>query len=324
MEEELRNTVEATDQNAQYDACAKRILGNKQILAHIIKAAIPGFQDMKPSEIIPYIEGEPLIGNVRIEPGLTNPSMSEVISGMNTEDTDRSEGKIYFDVLFYLLEETGLSKVIINVEAQRKEDAGYPIINRGIYYGCRNISSQKGREFVHSNYGDIKKVYSIWVCFNLDQDCMNILHMENTAVIGNHEWKGDPQLMNVILIGLRKETADTEYTSTGNALHDLLKIVFSNYLTSEERIDLLEKREDFSTDTNLRKELDHMCNLSYGISEIAMEKGWTKGMEKGMELGRIQSIQKLLSKKIAKEDVKNMLDATDEEIATAEEMLHVK
>lgn len=152
MEEELRNTVEATDQNAQYDACAKRILGNKQILAHIIKAAIPGFQDMKPSEIIPYIEGEPLIGNVRIEPGLTNPSMSEVISGMNTEDTDRSEGKIYFDVLFYLLEETGLSKVIINVEAQRKEDAGYPIINRGIYYGCRNISSQKGREFVHSNY----------------------------------------------------------------------------------------------------------------------------------------------------------------------------
>ena len=267
---------------------------------------------MKPSEIIPYIEGEPLIGNVRIEPGLTNPSMSEVISGMNTEDTDRSEGKIYFDVLFYLLEETGLSKVIINVEAQRKEDAGYPIINRGIYYGCRNISSQKGREFVHSNYGDIKKVYSIWVCFNLDQDCMNILHME----IGNHEWKGDPQLMNVILIGLRKETADTEYTSTGNALHDLLKIVFSNYLTSEERIDLLEKREDFSADTNLRKELDYMCNLSYGISELAMEKG--------MELGRIQSIQKLLSKKISKEDVKSMLDATDEEIATAEEMLYVK
>lgn len=316
MEEELRNTVEATDQNAQYDACAKRILRNKQILAHIIKAAIPGFQDMKPSEIIPYIEGEPLIGNVRIEPGLTNPSMSEVISGMNTEDTDRSEEKIYFDVLFYLLEETGLSKVIINVEAQRKEDAGYPIINRGIYYGCRNISSQKGREFVHSNYGDIKKVYSIWVCFNLDQDCMNILHMENTAVIGNHEWKGDPQLMNVILIGLRKETADTEYTSTGNALHDLLKIVFSNYLTSEERIDLLEKREDFSADTNLRKELDYMCNLSYGISELAMEKG--------MELGRIQSIQKLLSKKISKEDVKSMLDATDEEIATAEEMLYVK
>ena len=151
MEEELRNTLEATDQNAQYDACAKRILGNKQILARIVKATIPGFQDMKPSEIIPYIEGEPLIGNIRIEPGLTNPSMTEAISGINTEDTDRSEGKIYFDVLFYLLEATGISKVIINAEAQRKEDSGYPIINRGIYYGCRNISSQKGREFVHSN-----------------------------------------------------------------------------------------------------------------------------------------------------------------------------
>ena len=276
MEEELRNTVEATDQNAQYDACAKRILGNKQILAHIIKAAIPGFQDMKPSEIIPYIEGEPLIGNVRMEPGLTNPSMTDVISGINTEDTEHSEGKIYFDVLFYLLEATGLSKVIINVEAQRKEDAGYPIINRGVYYGCRNISSQKGREFTHSNYGDIKKVYSIWVCFNLEQDCMNILHMENTAVIGNHKWDGDPQLMNVVLIGLQKETADTKYLPTGNDLHDLLKIVFSNYLTVTERINFLEEREDFTTDTNFRKELDHMCNLSYGISEIAMEKGMEK------------------------------------------------
>lgn len=121
---------------------------------------------------------------------------------------------------------------------------------------------------------------------------MNILHMENTALIGNHEWKGDPQLMNVILIGLRKETADTEYTSTGNALHDLLKIVFSNYLTSEERIDLLEKREDFSADTNLRKELDHMCNLSYGISELAIEKG--------MELGRIRPSKSYYQKRFLK------------------------
>ena len=72
MNKELKNAVEAADAKAQYDECAKRLLGQKSILAYIFAHTIEAFQGMKPKEIIPYIEGEPYIGEVPVETGLTN------------------------------------------------------------------------------------------------------------------------------------------------------------------------------------------------------------------------------------------------------------
>ena len=53
------------------------------------------------------------------------------------------------------------------------------------------ISSQKGREFVNSNYNDIKRAYSIWVCMNMSQNCMNYIHFTQESVVGTYQWKGD-------------------------------------------------------------------------------------------------------------------------------------
>lgn len=125
MEEELRNTLEATDQNAQYDACAKRILGNKQILARIVKATIPGFQDMKPSEIIPYIEGEPLIGNVRIEPGLTNPSMTAISFMKETYPLHKNSKKRSFGFSFCFLKIFRFYKYQANITKGEKKCLKY-------------------------------------------------------------------------------------------------------------------------------------------------------------------------------------------------------
>ena len=51
-----------------------------------------------------------------------------------------------------------LSQVIVNIEAQKAEPSAYDIINRAVFYISRMISSQKGREFIKSNYNDIKRV----------------------------------------------------------------------------------------------------------------------------------------------------------------------
>ena len=40
----------------------------------------------------------------------------------------------------------------------------YPIVKRGIYYAAREISYQLGILSEISNYADIEKVYSIWIC----------------------------------------------------------------------------------------------------------------------------------------------------------------
>lgn len=133
MDAEIKNAVCASDTEAQYDEKAKRLLGNKIILAHILAKTVDEFRGMDPKDVVPYIEGEPLISMVPVESGLTNASNrpteavnGSVISkhagsrivGLNTENTEINEGLIRFDIIFYVRMKDGNSKVIINLETQ--------------------------------------------------------------------------------------------------------------------------------------------------------------------------------------------------------------
>lgn len=69
MNTALRNSITATGKEAQYDACAKRLLGQKYILAHILIKTVEEFHGMHPEDVVPLIEGEPLIRTVPVEPG---------------------------------------------------------------------------------------------------------------------------------------------------------------------------------------------------------------------------------------------------------------
>ena len=57
MNTELKNAVASTDREAQYDASAKRLLGQKYILAHILTKTVDDFRHMNPADIVPLIEG---------------------------------------------------------------------------------------------------------------------------------------------------------------------------------------------------------------------------------------------------------------------------
>ena len=171
MNTEIKNAITAADAKIQYDTYAKRLLAQKSILANILVKTVAEFKDMKPSEVVNYIEGEPKIGIAPVEPGLTNvektDNSGQRIVGFNTENAEINEGMIRFDIVFYVRipspdkEENKLSKVIVNIECQKDEPTAYSILNRAIFYASRLISSQKERDFVNSNYDDIKQVFSI-------------------------------------------------------------------------------------------------------------------------------------------------------------------
>ena len=72
MNTELKNAVKATDSKAQYDTSAKRLLGQKSILAHILVKTVDEFKGMNPKDVVNCIEGTPHISTVPVEPGLTN------------------------------------------------------------------------------------------------------------------------------------------------------------------------------------------------------------------------------------------------------------
>ena len=77
MIRELKNAVSASGKEAQYDEHAKNIAGQKFIIANILAKSVEAFRGMKPKDIIPYIEGEPYISKVPVEPGLTNAAREE-------------------------------------------------------------------------------------------------------------------------------------------------------------------------------------------------------------------------------------------------------
>ena len=165
IETTLAQSIRTSDEKAKYDAACKRLLSEKIILAWIMKTCLAEYQDCDVNEIAEkYIEGQPQVDTVPVAPDETNaPSR---IQGMGTEDTSLTEGTVLYDIRFTAVAPASGERIrlIINLEAQNKFLVGYPLIKRAIFYCGRMISSQYGTEFTNSQYGKIKKVYSIWVC----------------------------------------------------------------------------------------------------------------------------------------------------------------
>ena len=95
MDTEIKSAVNAADKDAQYDEKAKRLLGNKIILAHILVKTVDEFKGMNPKDVVSCIEGEPFISVVPVEPGLTNAGREkdgQRIVGLNTENAEINEG----------------------------------------------------------------------------------------------------------------------------------------------------------------------------------------------------------------------------------------
>lgn len=295
MNTEIKNAVTAAGANAQYDACVKRILGQKSILARILIRTVSEFHGMNPEDVIPLIDADIQIGTVPVDPGLTNAEDSSTrVIGFNTENSEIREGLIRFDIVFYVRMKSGKTQFIINLEAQQADPQKYDILNRGIFYVSQLISSQKERDFIYSNYDDIKNVYSIWICMNLDENCMNHIHLADNKLMGQHTWKGNLDLFNIVMIGLTDQPA--EYNDEYE-LHRLLSAILSNTLTVNDKLKIMKKEYHIPVEDSFREDVRIMCNLGEGIEERATKKG--------IEKGKAEVIL-YMSKTYSTEDIANM------------------
>ena len=308
MNTELKSAVMATDRDAQYDNSAKRLIAHKIILARILVKTVEEFKGMDPLEVAALIEGLPYISAVPVEPGLTNAvhfQNGQRLVGFNTENQELNEGLVRFDIVFYVRMKDGLSQIIINVEAQKDEPGEYEILNRAVFYVSRLISSQKERDFENSSYDDIKCVYSIWICMNMDENTMSHIHLTKEDLIGSYEWKGNLDLLNIIMIGLAKELPEHDETYE---LHRLLGALLSRELTVDEKLDIIGKEYDIPLEENFRKDMSTMCNLSQGVKEEGIAIGRAEG-EAGL-------ITKMYKNGLSIELIASATDKTIEEVKT--------
>ena len=284
MNTEIANAVNAAGDKAQYDTRVKRLLAQKSILAHILVKTVDEFKGMKPEDVVKYIEGEPSISVVPVEPGLANMEKTDAagqrIVGLNTENAEINEGLVRFDIIFYVRMKNGLSQIIVNIEAQKDEPTEYKILNRAIFYVSRLISSQKERDFVNTNYDDIKQVFSIWICMNMDDNSLSHIHLTKDELLKPCNWKGNLDLLNIVLIGITNEIPehDEKYE-----MHRLIGALLSSELKEQEKLDIIEHEYNIPINQEFREDVRIMCNLSTGIEERATERATKKATEKTSE-----------------------------------------
>ena len=281
MNTEIANAVNAAGDKAQYDTRVKRLLAQKSILAHILVKTVDEFKGMKPEDVVKYIEGEPSISVVPVEPGLANMEKPDAagqrIVGLNTENAEINEGLVRFDIIFYVRMKNGLSQIIVNIEAQKDEPTEYKILNRAIFYVSRLISSQKERDFVNTNYDDIKQVFSIWICMNMDDNSLSHIYLTKDELLKPCNWKGNLDLLNIVLIGITNEIPehDEKYE-----MHRLIGALLSSELKEQEKLDIIEHEYNIPISQEFREDVRIMCNLSTGIEERATERATEKTSEK--------------------------------------------
>ena len=271
---------------ARCDEACKRVLAEKVFLARILKGCVEEYFDCPVDDIMnKYIDGEPEISET---PTHRDP---EKIIGSDSEDSSLHESTIRYDLKFRasLPGNDGKIALIINIEAQRRFDPGYPLVKRGLYYCCRLVSAQYGTEFTHSHYEDIKKVYSIWLCFDAPETRKNTIieySINEKSLVGKAGEKPENyDLLRTIIV------CPGENSEHGSMLR-LLNVLFSNKMLYREKKELLNNEFNIELNNKTEEEVTEMCNLSYGIAERSLNEGMQKGIMEGMQKGIMEGMQK--------------------------------
>ena len=96
-------------------------------------------------------------------------------------------------------------------------------MKRAVYYVSRLISAQKEKEFHGDNYNGLKKVYSIWVCMNVQNyraDSIQEYGLTEKIIHGTFRDKlQNYDLIKIIVLNLGKR-------STSHKLLNMLHLLF--------------------------------------------------------------------------------------------------
>lgn len=301
----LGKTIENVDKNKiKLDKSIKNVLSYRPILARIFKETIIECKNLGYDEIESCIEGEAQVDVVRLNPGETNTSK---IEGRNQEDAVLGEGLVTFDIRTVLRIPTinkpiGV-KLFVDIEPQKDDTPGYDITERAIFYCSRMISAQLDTEFTNSSadrvkYGNLKKVYSIWICTETSQKKANTIERYRIKKSVYPRWKNTPNsrydLMEAIIVNIGKNH-DTE--GTNSYIIKLLTDLFDDRVDGKDKVKNLKDEYGLPTTTEFETEVCDMLAYTARIEKKGISQGISQGISKGFVLALINLVIKKVAKK---------------------------
>lgn len=289
---EVGKIVYNEETRQKLDNAIKRVLSLKIILAWIMIGCIEEYTGMTAEEAAEYIEGEPHVSGVPV-----HTSAPELVHGLDTVDKKSGEKTVLYDICFTARlpgcdDNIGL---IINIEAQNDFHPGYPLTKRGLYYCARMLSAQFNRDFTEGDYGNLKKVYSIWICPHAPDNRDNTIvryRIREDALLGSppEEKKENYDLLSLIFICFndRHMAERANEPLSGNPAKDvsrLLGVLLSQEVESPDKRRIVEKEYHMPLTKTVNEEVLGMCNLSQGIYDAGVKKGEMRGEARGRKVG---------------------------------------
>jgi len=267
----------------KYDEACKALFQNKEIIAPVLKEVVPEYRNSTVEEIIRFIDGDSIkdipVDDISARADLLPTEMESVSDKLIRYDT-------HFKAVNPLLSDENLCiHLHIDLEVQNNytpANPSYPIVKRGIYYVAREISYQLGVLTELTNYDDLQKAYSIWICNERIpkklQNTVTMYSFMKSDVIGKtDEPEEDYDLMNVIIVRRGEET----------------DIPIFDYLSGVFRCDKEKISEyvDIGNNETVQKGVDDMSGLGQTIMREGMQRGLQEGMQQGMQQGIQEGIQ---------------------------------
>ena len=261
------------------------------ITVSIFKETVEEYQGYSEAEIMEFIEADSITEMTEVSSGRTTTK----ICGATTEFAELSEKTSNFDIAFRAKNpRLSNGEVVVNlyvdVEPQKNYRPGYPIEKRGIYYLARRLCSQLDVVTEKTDYDQLEKCYSIWICRDRipkdEQMSISFYKIVNHKNVGKCRPKeADYDLLTLVIIRL----GDKDYHSIEKNVLDFLTIIFhphqkgfgkklSRYISFEEELGVEEEK--------------HMIGLGQSIYEEGIEEG----IEQGIELNLLLLVCRKLAK----------------------------
>lgn len=300
---EALNAMQLTADMEGLDAQSKALLRSKEVLAVILQGTVSEYQGYSRQEIMGFIEEDSMADGKEVSPGRTNTR----IQGDAAEFVQMNEKTSRFDLAFRAKNpqqstEDMLVSLHVDVESQKSYRPGYPVEKRGMYYLARSLSSQLSLVTETTDYGQLEKCYSIWICRDdipkEAQYSISFYEVANTKNIGiSTVEKETYDLMTLAIIKLGTREYNGKKDDEGFDLLNFLNAVM--YPHKEDFIETISDYIDFSENEELWKEAPHMTGLGLSIYEEGFGDGEEKGIEKGIEA----LVQSSLSEGISRERI---------------------
>ncbi len=276
-----------------------------------MKYTLIEFAEMDISDIRDCIGDDIEVDTRPIDAGLSN--LGRVQETL-TEDNVPGEGIIYYDIRFAAHHKGMEWKILVNIEAQKSSDSsklGYHLENRIVFYLARMISAQKQMEFFHSDFDNLKKVRSIWICMDSKEteDSIEEMSFESNRIFGNSEKLHHTDLMKGIIVNIRNDEtiASDKIKKSKNKLIAMLEELLSRKDVAKKK-HILEREYGMIMSEELEGRMQNMCNLSELVKESAVKQE------------RIAAVERMLKADATKEQIISF-GYTEEEIERAENAL---